>query len=164
MNDQAGHEPHLQCAGEAGERRAICRTLGYWTELKGDRPMPLVEDVHLDKHVPDLAPHVFMLTWAGDIESPILESCGAKVSAFCGGCDPIGVGVGKVFPHPLGDNLPYLVRNIVEYAKPISNTGICWMGPTRQETCYRTMLLPLSIDGATVDRVLGVVGFRQVVK
>lgn len=162
MTDSHAHE--IQCAGEAGERRAICRTLGYWTELKGDRPMPLVGDVRLDKHVPDLAAYMFVLTRLGTFESPIIERCGDVVRAFCRGCDPIGLAVEKVFPHPLGDNLPYLVRNVIEYGKPISNTGLCRMGTGRDEIPYRTMLLPLTLNGATVDRVLGVVGCGQTLK
>jgi hypothetical protein len=164
VNDQPGHEPHLQCAGEAGERRAICRTLGYWTELKGDRPMPLVEDVNLNKHVPDLAAYVFIVRWVDGAQNSVLEWCGEKVTALCGGRDPLGIPLAKVFPYPLGDNLPYLIKNVVEYAKPISNTGTCRLSAAQKEAYYRTMLLPLTLDGARVDRVLGVVGFRLVGK
>jgi hypothetical protein len=160
MTDQ--HDLHLQCVGDNGERRAICRTLSYWTELKGARSMLLVADFRPEEQVPDLAPFMFLLASTADMEKPIIETCGVMIRVFCGGCDPTGMPVGKVFPYPLGENLPYLVKNVMDFAQPISSTGVCRIGIDHREAYYRTILLPLSTDGTMVDRVLGVVGCRDV--
>jgi hypothetical protein len=140
------------------ERRLVLRLLAYWDDLRGDRDYPRADDIDARVIGDDWA-HCFLLRLTGD------ELAGSRL-----------LHVGNVLLGDLPDGAPETLVEVPESALlhhaagfadqtlakavPVSLGGEALL--TVGRTLFRSILLPLSNDGTTIDHLLGAANGRPV--
>ena len=152
------------------ERRLVLRLLAYWDDLRNDRDYPRADDIDARMIGDDWA-QCFLLRLTG-------TSLGAGASLG----DGVSLGesqllhVGDGLLGDLPDGAPATLARVPETALlhhaagfaaqtlskgvPVSLGGEAALSDCK--TLFRSILLPLSNDGATIDHLLGAVNGRPV--
>ena len=152
------------------ERRLVLRLLAYWDDLRNDRDYPRADDIDARMIGDDWA-QCFLLRLTG-------TSLGAGASLG----DGVSLGesqllhVGDGLLGDLPDGAPATLARVPETALlhhaagfaaqtlskgvPVSLGGEAALSDGK--TLFRSILLPLSNDGATIDHLLGAVNGRPV--
>ena len=139
------------------ERRLVLRLMAYWDDLRDEREFPAYSEV--DPGVlGDDWPHCYTLK-AG---SPPIGSTFMHVGAiFRTGLPEQGVETLADCPHgTLLHAATHYIDRVLHKKVPVSLGGHANMGP--ESVLYRSILLPLSTDGHTIDYMLGGANFRHV--
>lgn len=144
---------------EGVERRANSRALKYWQGLAGDRRFPSRRDVTRDS-AGDLWDHLFMVEITATAADYRFAMAGAVLCAALGR-DPTGEKVATALPGGMGARTVFLHQAAVGLKGPVDDANK-WTRPDGAEILYRSILLPLSDDGQTVNALLGAFSFRPV--
>ncbi|HEX2112842.1 MAG TPA: PAS domain-containing protein [Alphaproteobacteria bacterium] len=125
--------------------------LRYWTEKRGDQPMPSRRQIDPLELGPAVLPHLMLV----DVEpGPRFRYrlFGTAVSeAF--GTDPTGQYIDAVMVGKYKDFLLGLYQDLITMKKPVYSTSI--YGAQRDAKMWtQRLMLPLSSDGESVDMVL----------
>jgi hypothetical protein len=140
------------------ERRLVLRLLAYWDDLRGDRDHPRADDVDAEMIGDDWA-HCFLLRLAGDgpAGSRLLHVGNALLGDLPDGAPDTLVQVPEtaLLHHAAG-----FVDQTLAKAVPVSLGGEAVLSGGR--TLFRSILLPLSDDGTTIDHLLGAANGRPV--
>ena len=145
--------------GHPAERRLVLRLLHYWRELAGDRGMPSQADL-TPEGLKDMAPSCFVLH-LGAAGEPVYHTIGSSYAEELG-IDLIGKPVGST---PVDTLLRQATRYwdmVADKKVPISLGGE-FRHRRGELLLYRSIILPLSSDGARIDHMLGAANFRVVV-
>lgn len=144
---------------EGVERRANSRALKYWQGLAGERKFPRRGEV-THQSAGDLWDHLFMVEVAADAMEYRYTMAGAVLCSALGR-DPTGEKVAEVLPGGMGARTVFLHQAAVGLKGPVDDANK-WTRPDGTEILYRSILLPLSDDGQSVNGLLGAFSFRPV--
>jgi hypothetical protein len=148
--------------GRKNERRLTGRALLYWWTLKGDGAFPRHSALPLDseevKRGEGLWPNIFTVALKNPIEASTFAYCGEAVAEICNG-QPTGRIIAQSLPSPVWDKLSSLFETTKSAMKPLTASGRFATGNDRV-ALYRTIILPLSEDGASIDHLLGAFSFK----
>ena len=141
------------------EHRMVSRLYRYWQRARGNRRYPALTDMNPDS-LPGSWPHRFVLrAAAGDKELRIVD-VGPSVIGDCA-VDVVGRPQSDI-PDDclLGVGLRHC-RRVLEHGEPLSWGGR-YHSRGKALTCYRSIVLPLSGNGSTVDALFGAANGKQV--
>jgi hypothetical protein len=140
------------------ERRLVLRLLAYWDNLRGDRDYPRADDIDAGSLGDDWA-RCFLLRLSS---GPIGQSQLLHVGAGLGAQLPDGTPdtLDRVPTHALLHHAAGFIDRTLEKGVPVSLGGEAELA--QGKTLFRTILLPLSNDGATIDHLLGAANGRPV--
>lgn len=141
------------------ERRLVLRLLSYWRELCGEREFPSFAEVD-PARIPDLWPHCFLLEIAGHTDNPVFRSIGAGL-AEPAGLDLTDSHVSDVPDKTLAAAAVAYVQEVLISKVPIS-LGSKYLRPDGVRVQSRSILLPMSDDGETINFLLGAANCREV--
>jgi hypothetical protein len=139
------------------ERRLVLRLMAFWDDLRGERDFPDQGDIDPEV-LGDDWPHCYLLQvqhppiasrfeHLGDIFRPGLPEREIETLADC--------------PHgTLLHAATHYVDRVLQKRVPVSLGGHANLGP--DSVLYRSILLPLSNDGHTIDYLFGGANFRSV--
>jgi len=154
---------HQQTASAAQERahvehRLVGKALKFWENARTDGGLPPVSALD----TPDCP--------FGDTESMVIEvgateaedrvvSAGKSVADALGR-DPTGLSVLDALPSATEMGLSFC-RASIDLKKPMADVGR-FFNKNGEEILYRSILLPLSENGTTVDRVVNAFSYKVV--
>jgi hypothetical protein len=142
------------------ERRANSRALRYWQELAGSRRFPSRSQI-TQQGATDLWDHLFIVEVTANPADYRFVMAGDILRTALGR-DPTGEKVSEVLPGGMGTRTLFLHQAAVGLKGPVDDAAK-WMREDGVEVLYRSILLPLSDDGSTVNALLGAFSFRPVV-
>lgn len=132
-------------------RRLVLRLLSHWRELVGERQYPSFSELDPES-IPDIWIYSFVLDIAGHADDPIFRVVGPKYAAY----SPIS----KAPRDSLIEKSVAFAQEVIAKQVPISRGGE-FMKPGGGKVLYRGIILPMSDDGITVSRLLGVANCRE---
>ena len=139
------------------ERRLVLRLMAYWDDLRNDRDFPSYAELD-PATIGDDWSHCFTLR----VTQPLTASPFYHLGEIYSSGLPSG-SVATLGDCPQGTlldaSLHYLDR-VLQKRVPISLGGHAHLG--EDSILYRSILLPLSNDGHTIDSILGGANFRVV--
>ena len=140
------------------EHRMVSRLYRYWRRARGGRPYPALTDMNPDS-LPGSWPHRFVLRVADDSGLRIAD-VGLSIIGDCA-VDVVGRAVSDVPADCLlGVGLRHC-RQVLDSCAPLSWGGR-YLGRRKTTICYRSVVLPLSGNGRTIDALFGAVNGKQV--
>lgn len=142
------------------ERRLVLRLLQYWRGLCDIDRIPSGSTIDAQK-IPDMWPYCVVLDVAGKESDPEISFVGTTL-AECAGADVVGRRLSQAPADTLlSKGLSYYGQVLVKKV-PITFGGE-FVGPRGTKILYRSIILPLAEDGATINRLLGAANSRDVV-
>lgn len=141
------------------ERRMVLRLLTHWRELCDGRDFPTFDDID-PAAIPDMWPCCFVIEYAGEGNEPVFRVMGDD---FINRCMSTYVNrpISDVPTDTLLSQATSYTSEVLRKQVPISRGGefITSGGVT---VLYRSILLPMSDDGATMTGILGAANCREV--
>jgi hypothetical protein len=144
--------------GHPAERRLVLRLLHYWRQIAGDRSMPSASNVAPDS-IPDMWPNCFMLRFGASNE-PVYDQIGSSFAPELAN-DLRGTPVGSTPVETLLRQATRYWDMVADKKVPISLGGE-FRHRRGELILYRSIILPLSNDGARIDHLLGAANSRAV--
>lgn len=149
---------HVAAPASLTERRAVLRVLQHWRSICGKRACPSREDID---------PLAIASDWKNCFLVELFGIRGVPTFSYIGQALRIaawGDGVGaRVTDCPPGTILA-IATNYLDKAignrLPVSHNGSAMHDG--HAVLFRSILLPLSTDGARIDAILGTANFRRV--
>jgi len=140
------------------ERRLVLRLMAYWDDLRGARTYPPAAEIDPNA-IGDDWPNCGVLVLGQPLQRSTFEYVGAELLGHAGQLAPQTTLAEVPESVLLSPALSYLDR-LLQKQVPISLGGEAKLeqGPA----LYRSILLPLSSDGATIDKVLIAANHRLV--
>ncbi len=143
-------------AGNFKEERITSRLFSIWNEMRKDQPVPLREEFELDLF-PELREHFFVIELADN----------APVFRYLGGALRDGMARELVdrpiADAPAGSMIGWVSENFNEVARkrrPVSYE-FNFIDKQNCETKARSIMVPFSTDGSSIDTVMGVISFKR---
>ncbi len=152
--------PQTIVRSDGVERRANSRALRYWQELAGSRRFPSRSQV-TRQGATDLWDHLFIVEVTANPADYRFVLAG-EILRTALGRDPTGEKVSEVLPGGMGTRTLFLHQAAVGLKGPVDDAAK-WVREDGVEVLYRSILLPLSDDGNTVNALLGAFSFRPVI-
>lgn len=131
------------------ERRLVWRLLHYWEALRGDRPFPLFSDIRYDD-IDDIWPHCFVLDARDQSPQPFFHYLGPSLAGYGG----IYLSGKDDWTQTLLDHAVINFPDTLSKKTPILSEELVRVFDGSR-LLYRSILLPLSHRGETIDYVLG---------
>ncbi len=140
------------------DRRMVLQMLAYWRKLRGDRTFPSFEDVD-PRAIAEIWVNVFVLDLAGYPDNPLFRLVGDSFTAFTG--SPLrNIRISEVPANTLAAKSVSYYREVIEMGVPISRGGE-FVKSDWTKVLYRSVILPMSDDGATISGLLGAANCRE---
>jgi hypothetical protein len=144
--------------GLFSERRLVSRVLTHWKQMAAGQKLPSKEDID-PWIVGDDWSHCTLIDVAPVLQYSTFVSVGSELAAATGQ-DLSGKQICEVVPHTLlGLMLLHLPR-VVRTGRYFTVEGDA-MIHSGKPILYRSVLLPLSKQGTTVDSILGASNYRE---
>lgn len=141
------------------ERRLVLRILKYWRGLADDDTIPAESSID-PKSISDMWPHCAVLDVSGKETDPVIMFVGTDLAASAGP-EPSGKCLSQVPADTLlARGLSYYGQVLVKKV-PITFGGE-FVDHRGVKILYRSIILPLSDDGTTINRLLGAANCREV--
>ncbi len=149
------------------DRRMVLQMLAYWRKLCGDRTFPSFEDVDPraiaeiwdPRAIAEIWVNVFVLDLAGYPDNPLFRLVGDSFTAFTG--SPLrNIRISEVPANTLAAKSVSYYREVIEMGVPISRGGE-FVKSDWTKVLYRSVILPMSDDGATISGLLGAANCRE---
>ena len=153
MNPASDDQPHPM------ERRLVLRLLKYWRDIGGAEKLPAMADVDTSA-IQDMWPHCALLDVTGHERDPLIRYIGEGLANGCdGGLQGQALSAtpaGTLAAHAMSYYAQVLVKQV-----PITFGGE-FLDRDGGKVLYRSIILPLADDGATIDRLLCAANCRVV--
>jgi hypothetical protein len=138
------------------ERRMVMRVMRHWRAQAETRELPRPVDMTFDGD-PDIPPASWIARLAGS-GPPTIEFLGANFVAECG-AGLIGAPLTEVPPATLLGGACRYYADVIRRRVPISIGGTLAHRDGRT-LVYRSIIVPLAEDGASLTHLLGAANFR----
>lgn len=140
------------------ERRMQVRAYNHWLAALHDGELPAIEELHPEK-LDDLGPSGVLVDFTLGLSRPAIIFLGDKLSAECGEDREI-FGLGDVPERSLLSRLTEHCLDVVANRAPIGFDAE-FVNREGRQILYRSMLMPYSSDGRTIDFVFGVISWKE---
>ena len=134
--------------GLRNHRRLVWRLLTYWEQQRGERDFPALADVDA-KAIEEMWPHCFVLDVANFREFPYFHYLGPSLARYSG----VFLS-GQDWAMTLLRKAVWHYREVLERSAPILVEEELTQYDS-QKLLFRSVMLPLSDDQATINYVLG---------
>jgi hypothetical protein len=142
------------------ERRLVLRVLAHWRKLCADREYPSFFDLD-PSAIPDMWKNCFVLEIFEDDSEPRFRAMGEALAAQLDLSlidQPVSTAPEKSLP---GVAISFL-DEVLEKGVPISR-GDEFFKDDSTRVLFRSIILPMSDDGDTINGILGAVNCREVI-
>jgi len=140
------------------ENRLVGKALKFWETVRDGRDLPSTDD--LSSSECPFGPSETMVIEVGTTENDdTIVAAGEKITLALG-VDPTGLGALEALPSSTEMGLSFC-RASVDLKKPMADVGR-FFNRKGEEVLYRSILLPLSDDGQTVNRVVSAFSYKIV--
>lgn len=140
------------------DRRVVGQALSYWHAVRDHRPLPLVDDLDMEKE-PLLRGKLFLLDVAAGPGTATFSYCGGSLSeAF--GTKAVGKRPHDVLPSDVADHMLDLVRAVVDFRRPLADAATLPRVRGGGVLKHRMAIMPVSTDGKAVSHILGAFSYR----
>jgi hypothetical protein len=138
--------------------------LTYWRDLRGDRSYPSPQEVTVAAHGHDpadvdLVTHFFVVDFDGEPMESVFTSGSSVLDTICG-IETAGRRISECLPSALGNSMISFVRAMARARKPIAVSG-AFDVEADAKVLYRSIYMPLSVDQAKVEHLLGAFSYKQ---
>jgi hypothetical protein len=140
------------------DRRMQARAYSYWLAMVENGELPPVEELRPEE-IADFGPNAVLVDLTLGIDRPSIVYLGALLAAECGGDREI-FALDDVPERSLLSRLTEHCLEVVATRSPVGYEAE-FEGRTGKTIRYRSILLPFSSDGATVDFVFGVISWKE---
>jgi hypothetical protein len=140
------------------ERRAVLRVLQHWRKICGKREFPCREGIDPVAIASDWK-NCFIVDLFGKRGVPSFGYIGQALRIAPWG-DGLGARVTDCPPGTILSVATNYIDKVVENRLPVSHSGSAMHDG--HAVLFRSILLPLSGDGARIDAILGTANFRRV--
>jgi len=134
------------------ERRLNMRLMAFWWDKRADRRFPSVEDFD-PQELSDVWTHCFTLYPQDPFEQSAFRYVGDTIAAVSG-ISGAEITVDKLGENSLLDHATRIVGEVLTQQVPVIRSGE-FVNEEGETVMYRSILLPLSQDQATIDCVVG---------
>ena len=141
------------------ERRLVLRLLAYWRSVLNGRAFPSFAEIDPGR-IADIWPHCFVVELAGERREPVFRAFGRDL-AMHANASLIGRRVAEAPTDSLLAVASAQVAEVLDKGVPVSRGG-GYPGTNRSTILYRSILLPMSDDGKSINGLLGAVNCREV--
>jgi hypothetical protein len=142
------------------ERRLVVRLLQYWRGLNDQDKIPSESDID-PKAIPDMWPNCIVLDVAGKETDPEITYIGTELAARAG-AELSGRTLSSAPANTLVSEGMSYYGQVLAKKVPITFGGE-FTDSRGVKILYRSIILPLSVDGDGVNRLLGAANCREVV-
>ena len=142
------------------ERRMQVRAYNFWASMLGDRAYPSVEDLDID-NLDDFGPHAVLLDFTAGIEDPAIVFLGDRLRAETDHADDAHY-ISQVPSRSVLSRLTDHYLQIIANRAPIGFEAE-FVNERGATIMYRGILLPFSSDDDTIDFIMGVINWKEVV-
>lgn len=142
------------------ERRMQVRAYNHWAALLGERSYPSVEDLDLE-NMDDIGPHAVLLDFTAGIDNPAIAFMGERLQAESQVGDDIHY-INDIPGRSLLSRLTDHYLQIIANRAPIGFEAE-FVNDRGATIMYRGILLPFSSDDDTIDFIMGVINWKEVV-
>lgn len=140
------------------ERRLVLRLLAYWDDLRGDRDFPRADELDPQTVGDDWGQCFLVRLSKGALGDSALLHVGDRLQD--GMPDGVPAKLHEVPETALLHHAAGFAAKTLEKGVPVSLGGEAELSAGK--TLYRSILLPLSNDGTTIDHLLGAANSRPV--
>lgn len=140
------------------ERRMQVRAYNHWLAALQDGELPAIEELRPER-LDDLGPSGVLVDFTLGLSRPAIIFLGDKLAAECGEDREI-FGLGDVPERSLLSRLTEHCLDVVANRAPIGFDAE-FVNRQGQQILYRSMLMPYSSDGWTIDFVFGVISWKE---
>lgn len=141
------------------ERRMVFRLISYWRGLPAGGAFPRMGDVSPDK-IPDIWPHCYVLDISHSAVEPEFLRIGDEF-ALHATKDLVGLRIADIPDNTLAKSAISYLPQVLRKQVPISRGGEL-IRDDGAKILYRSIILPMSHDGTTLDALLGAANCRVV--
>ena len=131
------------------QRRLVGKLLSYWEEKRGSRPHPALHDIDPEE-IPELWPSCFILDVANYRDFPYFHYLGPQLARYSG----IFLSGRYDWPRTLLKKSVCHYKEALERRTPVLLEDELTQYDNRK-LLFRSILLPLSDDGDTINYLLG---------
>lgn len=142
------------------ERRMQVRAYNFWASMLGDRAYPSVEDLDID-NLDDFGPHAVLLDFTAGIEDPAIVFLGDRLRAETDHADDAHY-ISQVPSRSVLSRLTDHYLQIIANRAPIGFEAE-FVNERGATIMYRGILLPFSSDDDSIDFIMGVINWKEVV-
>ena len=140
------------------ERRAVLRILQHWRRVCGKRDFPSRADLDPAAIASDWT-NCFIVDLFGNRDVPTFSYIGEALQIAAWG-DGLGARLTDCPPGTILAIAINYIDKVLESRLPVSHSGSAMHDG--YPVLFRSILLPLSADGARIDAILGTANFRRV--
>lgn len=138
------------------EQRMTFRLLSYWSRIKGEREMPSLADVSISE-IQEMYHSTFTIAIGEAEDGHEISYFGPDlIDAF--GQDYTGYYLLEAMQDQVVNNTIGFYDKILETRKPYSESSDFFL--EGKEVKYRSIILPLSSDGETIDFLIGTTNYK----
>ena len=141
------------------ERRLVVRLLQYWRGLNDQDKIPSESDID-PRAIPDMWPNCVVLDVAGKETDPEITYIGSELAGRAG-ADLSGRTLSSAPAKTLVSEAMSYYGQVLAKKVPITFGGE-FTDSRGVKILYRSIILPLSVDGNGVNRLLGAANCREV--
>lgn len=140
------------------ERRMQVRAYNHWLAAVRDGELPPIEELHPER-LDDLGPSAVLVDLTLGLARPAIIFLGDRLASECGEDREI-FGLGDVPQRSLLSRLTEHCLDVVANRAPVGFEAE-FVNRAGTSILYRSMLLPYSSDGTSVDFVFGVISWKE---
>jgi hypothetical protein len=144
--------------GVTTERRAVLRVLQHWRTLCGQHEFPARGDIDPAEIAADWN-SCFIVDLVGRRDIPVFGYVGHALRIAALG-DAVGARITDCPPGTILSIATNHIDQVIESRLPVSHSGTAMH--QGNIVLFRSILLPLSADGANIDAILGAANYRCV--
>jgi hypothetical protein len=137
------------------EKRLTFRLLSYWNRIRGERPLPLLREINIQE-IQELWYFTFTID-VRDNAHHMFQYFGSELRLIFNE-DPSGSSVADALNDVLLNNTIGSYVQCLEKKEPTMEAASFFCDG--KEFRYRTLCVPLSEDGETVDYVVGTTNYK----
>lgn len=138
------------------EQRLTFRLLSYWSRIKGDRPFPSLADMQI-ADISELWHHTFTLSLVGAPKEHHFQYFGPALASIFN-TDYTGEFLEIAMQDVMLSTTLGFYDKVVETRAPASESAE--FEYNGKEVRYRSLIVPLSSDGVTIDYLLGTTNYK----
>lgn len=138
------------------EQRLTFRLLSYWNRIRGTRDFPSLHEINIGE-ITEIWHYTFTLAVTGPPDEHKFHYFGPQLAAIFG-VDHTGDLMADVMQDSMIVNTIGFYDKVITQRAPVSESSSFHLG--EKEVRYRSLIVPLSSDGQTIDYLLGTTNYK----
>lgn len=138
------------------EQRMTFRLLSYWNRVRGSKSMPSLSDINIQE-IPEVYHFTFTIALGADESEHSFQYFGPELASVFGQ-DYTGYTLQEALNDVIVNNTIGFYDKVMAEGKPHSESSEFFS--EGREVRYRSIILPLSSNGETIDFLIGTTNYK----